>query len=391
MQRRRRTSSRRIRRTASQVRLLPKLLMALGLSIILLILTRVQFDENFAAGEKQPLGLGLPENTLLEWALQFQDLMERKYFSSEWVKGLEEFKGMKTGGQGRGHLFLSYPAKYRIHSFISETIRVSEGKNFELVESYEGLNPPSFGLGFSTVNGDFIQLQFNEEPELEWLSGRIAIIIDDFGYRMDETVNSFMSQPLPITVAIIPGTEFAKQVAERANNSGMDVLIHLPMEPIEAKVENAGYTVFTGMSEDEIDEVIEHALEDVPGAIGINNHMGSKATADRATMDGLMRCLKKRNLLFVDSITNRSSVAYQLAKRNGIAALKLTTFLDNEENPAAMTTILRNTINRLPETNTAILIGHVRDETSRLLPAEMRKWAAKGISFVKVSDLLESP
>ena len=392
MQRVLRTSNRRIHPTASRFKLRDRLFLALALSVVLLILTFVLFDQDYAAVEQRPETLpGAPVHAVQGWAGEFENLMAAKYFSPEWVKGLGEFGQTGSADQGIVSLSLRYPTGYRIHDFISGIINISDVQDFDIVESYENLNPRGFGLAFSTDQGDVIQLKFREDAKLEWLSGKLAIIIDDFGYRMDEVLETFLNLSEPIAIAVIPGTEFAKQVAKRAREAGKDVIIHLPMEPLQGKVENDGYTVFTGMSQDEIDAVVGRALKDVPGAIGINNHMGSKATADRETMARLMQSLQKHDLLFVDSITNRSSVAYQEARRKGLGALKLTTYLDNEENPASIAEVLSNTVTHLPELDPAVLIGHPREQTSRLLPAEMKRWAAKGIAFVSIRDLLENP
>jgi polysaccharide deacetylase 2 family uncharacterized protein YibQ len=392
MQRVLRTSNRRIHPTASRFKLQDRLLLALALSVVLLILTFVLFDQDYAAVEQRPETLpGAPVHAVQGWAGEFENLMAAKYFSPEWVKGLGEFGQARSADQDIVSLSLRYPTGYRIHDFISGIINISDVQDFDIVESYENLNPRGFGLAFSTDQGDVIQLKFREDAKLEWLSGKIAIIIDDFGYRLDEVLETFLNLSEPITIAVIPGTEFSKQVAERAREAGKDVIIHLPMEPLKEKVENDGYTVFTGMSQDEIDAVVGRALKDVPAAIGINNHMGSKATADRETMSRLMQSLQKHDLLFVDSITNRSSVAYQEARRKDLGALKLTTYLDNEENPASIAEVLSNTVTHLPELDPAVLIGHPREQTSRLLPAEMKRWAAKGISFVSIRDLLENP
>ena len=232
-------------------------------------------------------------------------------------------------------------------------------------------------------------MNFRENSELIWYSVKIAIIIDDFGYRLDNFINTFFEMPYPITVAIIPGTDYDRQTAEKARSAGLNILIHLPMEPLQGKVENNGYTVFTGMSQKEIDSIIERALENVPGAIGINNHMGSKATANQTTMQRLMRSLKKNNLIFVDSITNRNSVAYQQALQNKIPALQLSTYIDNPEKNVKMANIMRSIVSKLSFEKPEVLIGHAREKTSIELPVEMSKWAAKGVSFVSVSDLLE--
>ena len=162
------------------------------------------------------------------------------------------------------------------------------------------------------------------------------------------------------------------------------------MEPLNTKVENRGYTIFTRMNQTQIDAVLTRARKAVPYAIGVNNHMGSKATADRNTMELLTNSLKKQNLLFVDSGTSRNSLAYLLACQKGIPALKLTTYLDNPESSQTLKDKLREVVEALDGTHTAVVIGHDREETARLLSDEMARWSFQGVKFVRLNELLEN-
>ncbi len=370
--------------------ILSKLLMTLGLSIILAISVLVFFEYGEATIEQPPPEITNSTLTTNQtWTREFESLMHQFHFSPAWARGIEKIKNSGSSNSNRFLLSLNYPVEYRIHKFIFSVIQMSKRNHYQVIETYEKFNPREISVGISTARGDYIQMNYKENSDLEWYSGKIAIIIDDFGYRSDHFVNAFFEMPYPITIAIIPGTEFAKQMAEKANQAGLNVLIHLPMEPLQGEVENKGYTIFTGMSQEEIDSTVKRALDNVPGAIGINNHMGSKATVNRTTMQRLMRSLKNRNLLFIDSITNRNSVAYQQALQAKVPTLQLTTYIDNPEKNMQLGTIMRTIVSRLSPESPAVLIGHTRDETSRILSAEMAKWARKGISFVSVFDLLE--
>jgi hypothetical protein len=116
--------------------------------------------------------------------------------------------------------------------------------------------------------------------------------------------------------------------------------------------------------------------------------MGSKATADRRTMARFMQVLKKYNLIFVDSFTTRKSVAYRMAVSQNVPALKLTTYLDNRESSLGLAQKLEEVVKNLPKEKNAVVIGHARAETARLLPAEMARWAFRGVRFVRLRQLL---
>jgi polysaccharide deacetylase 2 family uncharacterized protein YibQ len=287
-------------------------------------------------------------------------------------------------------LNISFPKQFSIHPFIFSIVQLAEEHNLQLVESYERLSPCSMIISMTGSKKKMIQIEFKENPELIWYSGKVAIVIDDFGYSMDATIQYFLNIPFPITFAIIPGTKFAGQIANKVHQAGFDVLIHLPMEPLRSEVEDNGYTIFTNMSERQIEEVVRRSIRKIPYAIGVNNHMGSKATTNRMTMARLMRVLKKYNLLFLDSVTNRSSIAFPLANQTGVSALKMTTYLDNPKNSKTVGQKLEGVINNLSKKPNAIVIGHNRKETAQILLKEMPRWAYLGVSFVRLNELLEN-
>ena len=102
----------------------------------------------------------------------------------------------------------------------------------------------------------------------------------------------------------------------------------------------------------------------------------------------LMQVLKKYNLIFIDSFTTRKSVAYRTALRQNVPALKLTTYLDNPRSSAGLSQKLEGVVRSLTGSGGAVVIGHARAETARLLPAEMARWAFRGVRFVRLSELL---
>lgn len=370
--------------------LLPKLLIALGLSVVLAVLSVFAFDYDIFVSVAAETNNRATIPTIEDWKIGLEGLMAEEFFSRDWVNGLERALNETGTRNEQQTVKLNYPRSYPIHEFLFELIAMSRQNACRILESYESIKPKGFGLGISTFDGRFIKLSFREDSDLEWSSGRIAVIIDDFGYRLDPIVERFLKLPFSVTLAIIPGTEYATEVARLAKQAGHEVMIHMPMEPMKGEVENDGYTIFSGMSLEEIEKIVDRALESVPGATGINNHMGSKVTLDSEVMSLLMECLKKRSLFFVDSITNRKSVAFKTAREHGLPTLKLTTFLDNTQNDATMEEIMHKTYETLSTENSAVLIGHDRDETSQALPTQMAHLAQKGVSFVRVSDLLEN-
>lgn len=151
-------------------------------------------------------------------------------------------------------------------------------------------------------------------------AGKLAIVIDDFGYR-PHTENQVLALPPNISVAVLPNAPHAREMATKAHNSGHEVLIHLPMAPL-SKQPLEKDTLRPDMSSDEIERIIREAVNNVPYAVGLNNHMGSAMTSSLFGMQKVMQALEHYNLYFLDSMTIGNSQAMRAASGTGVKVIK---------------------------------------------------------------------
>ncbi len=120
-----------------------------------------------------------------------------------------------------------------------------------------------------------------EQPRPEE-KGRLAVVIDDAGYDLDE-LQPFLELPMPLAVAVLPNLPHSREAARRVLAAGKELLLHLPMEP-EGRENPGPGALLTADSPEETRRLLDAALATVPGAVGMNNHMGSRATADEVLM-----------------------------------------------------------------------------------------------------------
>ena len=230
---------------------------------------------------------------------------------------------------------------------------------------------------------------FVKSRQVHTTLGRAAIIIDDFGYSFNKLTRSFLTMQVPITISIIPGLSYSQKVAEIANLHGKQVLVHMPMEPEREKYTDEGFTLITGQDPGKVSLRLRQAFAQIPMAAGLNNHQGSKATADRVLMEAVMQSLKGLNKFFVDSRTSPASVAYQTAKDYRIPTGQNRIFLDAKDNKE----FIRNQLDRMRqiarEQGSVIAIGHVRKRTLAVLQEKTPQLKASGITFVSVSKVLD--
>ncbi|MBW2103376.1 MAG: divergent polysaccharide deacetylase family protein [Deltaproteobacteria bacterium] len=197
-----------------------------------------------------------------------------------------------------------------------------------------------------------------------------------------------MELNLPLALSILPRAPFTREVAQEAVRRGIPLMLHLPMEPRNYPETRPGPgALLLCMSREEILKVVDEDLARVPGAVGVNNHMGSLFTEDREKMGIVLGELKRRNLFFVDSRTTKRSVAYTLAKEMGLPALQRQVFLDNRASKSEVRIQLDRLRSIAGRSGRALGIGHPHKETLETLE-EDAAWLQKAAQVVPVEALL---
>ncbi|MCX8028826.1 MAG: divergent polysaccharide deacetylase family protein [Brevinematales bacterium] len=208
----------------------------------------------------------------------------------------------------------------------------------------------------------------------------IVLVIDDFGYSIEEYIISAIKD-LPITVAIIPFLAHSKHIYNIAKEYKREIIVHLPMEAYGNKRNETNY-VKVGMSKNEIYNILEDSFENIPG-VGLNNHMGSKATEDSEIMDTILSFASSKNLLFLDSLTSPKSVGYKKAKEYNMAPLKRDVFLDNTDSKYYILEQLKTVEKIANEKGFCIAIGHARKTTFEVL----KNWYIQKSNYYEFSKL----
>jgi polysaccharide deacetylase 2 family uncharacterized protein YibQ len=214
---------------------------------------------------------------------------------------------------------------------------------------------------------------------------QLAIILDDVGYDR-AAADALLSLPFTVTLSVLPHLPLSSAVAEEAFRRGDEVMLHLPMQSEVAAPE--GVQLQVGMSPDQVNSVLTGMLETVPHAVGVNNHEGSRATADPALMQGLMPALHQRGLFFIDSRTTAATVAYDAARHSGVRAASRRIFLDDTVTPEAIRAQLNLAARDAVRDGSAIAIGHPHPDTVATLASEVPLIESRGVRLVFASQLV---
>ncbi|MCS3406412.1 divergent polysaccharide deacetylase family protein [Serratia sp. AKBS12] len=219
-------------------------------------------------------------------------------------------------------------------------------------------------------------------------AGKLSIVIDDVGYRPHEE-NAVLQMPLAISVAVLPNAPHAHLMATRAHSQGREVLIHMPMAPL-SKQPLERDTLQPSMSSDEVQRIIRNAVNNVPYAVGMNNHMGSAMTSSLPAMQKVMQALESYNLYFLDSMTIGNSQATRAAAGTGVKVIKRRVFLDDTASEADIRHQFNRAVELARRNGSAIAIGHPRPATVKVL-RQMLANLPSDIVLVRPSSLLNAP
>ncbi len=222
-------------------------------------------------------------------------------------------------------------------------------------------------------------------PERPEKVGRMAIIIDDAGYNLED-LRPFLEYPGPLAIAVLPNLPLSAESARRIVSAGKTLLLHCPMEPLNGENPGPG-ALLTGHAEEELENRLESALATVPGAVGVNNHMGSKATADERLMSVLFSFLRDKGLFFVDSRTTVESVGERTAGAYSVPFLDRDIFIDNEKEEKDIRQSIASGMARAESRGTAVLIGHIH--TPQILDILKKEEQVFRSSEIRIVDLAE--
>jgi len=216
---------------------------------------------------------------------------------------------------------------------------------------------------------------------------RIAIVIDDLGLDRRRTERA-ISLPGPLTLSFLAYASDLPRQTEAAHRAGHELLLHVPMEPMGKLVDASPNELDVGLSPDEVLQRLRWDFGRFDGYVGINNHMGSKFTADSASMRPVMEELRRRGLLFLDSRTIGSTTGIDLARELGVPHAGRDVFLDNDVSTAAIAAQFAELERVAKRNGSAVAIGHPHDQTLDVLQKWLDEAPGRGFVLVPVSAIV---
>jgi uncharacterized protein len=215
----------------------------------------------------------------------------------------------------------------------------------------------------------------------------VAVIIDDLGLDRRRTAE-VIGLPGPLTLSFMTYAQELPLQTEKGRRAGDELLLHVPMEPVDRRENPGPHALYVAMSQGEILDQLRWGLDRFAGFVGINNHMGSKFTADARAMSVVMAELRRRGLIFLDSKTTAASAGMREAAVDGVPHAARDVFLDDDLQPAAIERQFAHVEDIARHNGSAIAIGHGHDPTIAALRTWLPTLHEKGFALVPLSAVL---
>ncbi len=225
-------------------------------------------------------------------------------------------------------------------------------------------------------------------PAPSFPGNAVAVIIDDLGHSR-AAARPFLEMPYPVALSFLPGRPHTVELAKEAHKNGKTLLLHLPMEPLGYPETDPGPgAILLSQNRAQIQSIIEDDLASLPGIVGLNNHMGSRATADERVMEAVLSLVGSKGLFFVDSRTTAQTVALSKAREMGIPCVCRDVFLDNVADSAAIDAKVDELLDLALERGWAVGIGHPRPLTAEAMSRLAAKAEERGVNWISLESMI---
>ncbi len=241
--------------------------------------------------------------------------------------------------------------------------------------------------------GPRVSVALPELPDELWTDGGrpkrgdLVIVIDDAGYNMAQ-LRPFLDLPISLTISVLPRLPYSEEAARAARAAGKDVILHQPMEAEGGEDPGPG-ALLLSMSREEAMRTVEENLATVPGAIGMNNHMGSAASGNLYLMEAVAAVAKNEGIYYLDSLTVSGTAMPEAARREGIRYWERDVFLDNSPDRASILRAVEDGKKLASKSRPAVMIGHVWSaELAQALADLYPKLIEEGYSLSTISRFM---
>lgn len=251
------------------------------------------------------------------------------------------------------------------------------------------------GAGRLATHEIVIERRVGSAEDREEQIARIFLVVDGFAHEAtDSLARVFMKLGVPFTGAVLPEFSDTRDWANLIAQSGNEVLVQLPMEPLNYPQRDPGPgALLVDMTSGQIQRLVKKHLGAVPHAQGATSWMGAMALGDRGVLDAVMTELRRADAYYLDARTISGSLAAERAAEAGVPCLRIDQRLEapgkRDAQVKAMGRQLDAVVDLARRRGYAILFVHPERASIEVLRREIPKLRRSGVRFERLSTLLE--
>jgi polysaccharide deacetylase 2 family uncharacterized protein YibQ len=271
--------------------------------------------------------------------------------------------------------------EYSKHARLRGSTDTMDRRSF-LLKSASLLAGSLFGINTFSRAFAFEPYENNKPSQLS-----IALIIDDIGYSFTRA-REFLELDVPITFSILPRLPKSHRLAMEIHSEGHEIMLHQPMEPHSPRCDPGPGALHVGDGPETIVRIMEDNISEIPFAVGVNNHMGSRFTECCTGLNEALNVVKNKELFFIDSLTSSRSQAYSVARGLGMVTARRNVCVDYKAGESVVLSQLERLQICAMRDGHAVGIGHPFPETARAIKHFLHRVKHDDVSMVHVSDVL---
>lgn len=280
-------------------------------------------------------------------------------------------------------------AKYYISKKELPPVPVKKQAPLEIKEEKKKVvsKPPVFEV-YPKEEKVYVKKQPEEKKVPDHHLPDVAIIIDDIGYHPG-LEKKYLELDAVFTFSVLPFSPFKKSIIEAAHKKGAEIMLHLPMEPIEYPSISPGPgALLTSMNPDQLINQLNEDIDDIPFIKGVNNHMGSKMTGSDIQMNQIFSVLKAKGLYFIDSKTVSNTYGKESARLFKVSFAERDVFIDHMQDPDFIRKQIYELIRIANLHGKAVAIMHPYPVTYQVV-SEMLPYMKEKINLVPASAIVK--
>ncbi len=214
----------------------------------------------------------------------------------------------------------------------------------------------------------------------------IAVVFDDLGIDRRRSARAIELRG-PLTMSFLAYADDLAGQAAAARANGHELMLHVPMQPSQDFVDPGPEVLRADLDEPELLRRLGWDLSRFDGFVGVNNHMGSRFTGDDRAMLVVLRELKRRGLLYLDSRTTAVSVAAVVAGDIGLPHVARDVFIDHSPTAESVRAQLDKLEQLATERGYAVGIAHPYDVTLEAVEDWLPSVRQRGFLLAPISAI----